>query len=258
MHTGNGGKSRSPKVLRSSHGERITEQSGSSLNRKSGKQVANHFTRGVGKNDSRYWRSRIFRPVNDRGETSPHYSMRLQMRGQRMAFSLGTSNADAAARIAANIYGNFLTLGVEGALAKYRPQKSEDIATIGEYLRAAHGVMDVRPATFHAYARHLCRLAGDIVKIQRSSVRKTKLKARRQAVEANLLSIFHAGSCAGVAAFLPRKGWTRRTQGTSSANFRQFNHSPGAEFIRAKGGEVLKDSTPPPTAPLCGCRVFPS
>ena len=185
--------------------------------------------------------------------------MRVQMRGQRMAFTLGTSNADAAARIAANIYGDFLTLGIEGALAKYRPQKTaEAIATIGEYLHAAHGVMDVRPATFHAYARHLCRIAGDIVKIQKRSVRKTKLKARRQAVEGQSISIFTPEAVAGMAAFLHRKGRARRTQGESGADLRQFNHSSGTELIRAKGGEVLKDSTPPPPSPLCGCRVLSS
>src|SRR5437762_1531304 len=54
-------------------------KSGSDLNKKSGTQVANTLTRGVGKNDSRYWRSRIYRPINARGEASPHYSMRLQM-----------------------------------------------------------------------------------------------------------------------------------------------------------------------------------
>src|SRR5580704_10162391 len=104
MHTENGGKPHISKVLSTRNCERITEQTGSSLNRKNGKQVANTITRGAGKNDSRYWRSRIFRPINARGETSPHYSMRLQMRGERMAFSLGTGNAETAARIAANIY----------------------------------------------------------------------------------------------------------------------------------------------------------
>src|SRR5260370_42407529 len=132
MHTGNEGKPRSPKVLRSRTGERIIEQTGSGLNRKSGKQVANTITRGAGKNDSRYWRSRIFRPINGRGETSPHYSMRLQMRGHRMAFSLGIGNAEATGREAANIYTYFLTLGAEAALVKYRPQKDADsITTVG-------------------------------------------------------------------------------------------------------------------------------
>src|SRR6266851_2085420 len=135
MHTENGGKSRPSRVLASGDVWRISKQTGSVLNEKNGKQVANTTTRGAGKNDSRYWRSRIFRPINARGEASPHYSMRLQIRGKRMAFSLGTGNAEAAARKAANVYTDFLTLGVQGALAKYRPQKTTDnITTVGEWI----------------------------------------------------------------------------------------------------------------------------
>jgi hypothetical protein len=147
MHTGKASKPRSPNVLLQRNDEHIAEQTRSSLNRKSGKQVANKVTRGAGKNDSRYWRSRIFRPVNARGETSPHYSMRLQIQRQRMAFSLGTGNADAAARKAANVYTDFLTLGIQGALAKYRPQKAADsITRMGEWIEAARSVATTNPA----------------------------------------------------------------------------------------------------------------
>jgi integrase len=172
MHTGKGSKARSTKILPSHNGERIAEQTSPSLNRKSGKQMANSLTRGVGKNDSRYWRSRIFRPVNARGEASPHYSMRLQIRGQRMAFSLGTGNAEAAARRAANVYTDFLTLGVEGALAKYRPQKNADsITTVGEWIEAARSVATVNPATFALYAAALRKIVGDIVRVKRNRKR---------------------------------------------------------------------------------------
>ena len=122
---------------------------GSDLNTKSGKQVANTFSRGAGKNDSRYWRSRIYRPFNARGEASPHYSMRLQMRGERWSFSLGTGNAEAAARKAANVYTDFITLGVEAALAKHRPRRAADcITTVGQWIEAARKVATVNDATF--------------------------------------------------------------------------------------------------------------
>jgi integrase len=142
------------------------------LNTKSGKQVANTLTRGVGKNDSRYWRSRIYRPFNARGEASPHYSMRLQMRGKRWSFSLGTGNAEAAARKAANVYTDFLTLGVEAALAKYRPQTAADsISTVGEWIEAARSVATVNPATFALYAAALRKIVGDIVRVKRNRKR---------------------------------------------------------------------------------------
>jgi integrase len=147
-------------------------RSGSDLNIKSGKPVANTLSRGAGKNDSRYWRKRIYRPFNARGEASPHYSMRLQMRGNRWSFSLGTGNAEAAARKAANVYTDFLTLGVEAALAKYRPQKAADsIATVGQWIEAARSVATVNPATFALYAAALRKIVGDIIKVKRNRKR---------------------------------------------------------------------------------------
>src|ERR1043166_5152333 len=172
MHTEKGGKSHVSRVLPSSDTGHIAEQNGLRLNGKSGKQVANKPTRGAGKNDSRYWRSRIFRPVNARGETSPHYSMRLQIRGKRMAFSLGTGNADAAARKAASVYTDFLTLGVQAGLAKYRPQNAANsITTVGEWIEAARSVATVNPATFALYAAALRKIVGDIIRVKRNRKR---------------------------------------------------------------------------------------
>src|SRR5919109_4862246 len=153
MHTGKASKAHLSNILSHSSDEQTAEQAASSLNKISGKQVANTPTRGVGKNDSRYWRSRIYRPINARSEASPHYSMRLQMCGKRWAFSLGSGNAEAAARKAAGIYTDFLTLGVEAALAKHRPQKAaESITTVGQWVEAARSVATVNPATFALYA----------------------------------------------------------------------------------------------------------
>ena len=131
---------------------KISEQEPTELNLKSGKHVANHFRATAGKNDSRYWLSRIFRPVNDRGETSPHYSMKVQFRGRRMAFTLGTANKEAAARRATGVYTDLLTLGVDATLAKHRTQSSREIsskvATIGAWIEAARGVSASNAATF--------------------------------------------------------------------------------------------------------------
>ena len=115
------------------------------------------FGAAAGKNDSRYWLPRVFRPVNARGEASPHYSMKVQFRGRRMAFTLGTGNKEAAAKRAAAIYGELLAHGIEATLTKRRAQRpeGEGVATIGEYLRAAQSVMAVRPASFAAYATPL-------------------------------------------------------------------------------------------------------
>jgi len=175
----------------------ITEQEPTGLNKKSGKQVANQIRAAAGKNDSRHWSSRIFRPVNDRGEPSPHYSMKVQFRGRRMAFGLGTGNKEAAARRAAGIYTDLLTLGVEATLAKHRAQSPRKIpsefTTIGEWIEAAHGVSASNAATFAQYAASLRLIAGQILSVKKTKKRfgpgKGGAQAYRTAIDAASLEI---------------------------------------------------------------------
>jgi len=149
---------------------------------KSGKQVANERSGGVGKNSANYWIRRLFKPVNSEGVESPHFSMKVQYKGRRVAFTLGTGNKTAAAAKAALIYNDLLALGVEGALTKHRPKiEGEQVATVGEYLKAAQAVMDVRGSTFAVYSIALRRVAGDILRSR--AQRKAKVKAKRLARE---------------------------------------------------------------------------
>lgn len=139
---------------------------------KSGKQVAN-TRQGKGKNSAPYWQERIFKPVNARGEQSPHYSMKVAYKGRRMAFTTGTGNQKAAAASAAGIYLDLLSLGVEATLAKHRPQKAkgDKIATVGEWITSARTVSEVNDATFNQYSASLRKIAGDIIAIKRSKSR---------------------------------------------------------------------------------------
>jgi integrase len=120
--------------------------------------------------------------------------MRLQMRKQRMAFSLGTGNAEAAARKAANVYTDFLTLGIEAALAKHRPQKTtESISTVGQWIEAARKVATVNDATFALYAAALRKIVGDIIRVKRNRKRFGPkgggARAYRKAIDAAPLSL---------------------------------------------------------------------
>ena len=168
----------------------ITTQEPTGLNRKSGKQVANQFRAAAGKNDSRYWLSRIFRPVNDRGEVSPHYSMKVQFRGRRMAFGLGTGNKEAAARRAAGFYGDLLSLGVEATLARHRAQSPRkirsEVTTIGGWIEAARGVSASNAATFAQYAASLRLIAGQILAVKKTKKRFGPGKGGAQAYRAGI------------------------------------------------------------------------
>jgi integrase len=118
--------------------------------------------------------------------------MQLQFKGRRLAFGLHTSNREAAARRAAGIYGDLLSLGIEETLAKHRAKRPEadGIATIGEYLAAAGSVMSVQPVTFAGYARHLRQIVSDIIAARVSRRAKaTQRRATRAAIDAAPLSV---------------------------------------------------------------------
>lgn len=159
------------KALQANGTESKAEQTGTGRRGKNGKQVANQNRGGVGKNSANYWKARIFKPVNDRGEASPHFSMKIQFKGKRVAFTLGTSNQEAAAAKAAGIYNDLLTLGIEGTLAKHRPTKSEDVSTLGAWIEGARKVFDKSPTTFDAYARAARHIAASILQVERDKKR---------------------------------------------------------------------------------------
>ena len=231
------------------------------MNQKSGKQLANTIRATAGKNDSRYWLPRVFRPVNARGEASPHYSMKVQFRGRRMAFTLGTGNKDAAAKRAAAIYGELLAHGIEATLARRRAQRpeGEDIATIGEYLSAAQSVMAVRPASFAAYAAYLRRIAGDILNLRSAQRAKTKQKrATRQAIENAPVSILTRGGGSGVAAGFCGPSRGQRDKGEIGTHFEQFDDPAGQESVRSQGAEISWRITAARPAPVSGRGVFPA
>ena len=158
------------------------------------KQLPNRAEAKLAKTDSRYWLARIFKPVNDRGEASPHYAMQLMFKGRRMAFGLRTANGEAAARRARDIYSDLLTLGVVATLAKHRthkPAPSEGIPTVGEWIAAAQKVFDKRAATFGSYARCLRRIAGDILAVEKTRSRFSPVNSAsyRKKIDAASLEI---------------------------------------------------------------------
>jgi integrase len=230
------------------------------MNQKYGKQLANTIRAAAGKNDSRYWLARVFRPVNARGAASPHYSMKVQFRGRRMAFTLGTGNKEAAAKRAAAIYGELLAHGVEATLARRRARRpeGEDIATIGAYLRAAQSVMAVRPASFVAYCARLRRIAGDI--LNSSATRRTKIRQRRamrQVIDEAPLSIFTPAAVqAWRLAFVARAG----VNGTKARSARISSNSMIRQARSLFAPKVLKflDTLRLPNPlPFSGVEFFP-
>jgi integrase len=152
--------------------------------------MAHGPARAVGKNDSRYWRSKVFRRVDPRGIESAHYTTRIQWRGRRHRFALGTANKEAAAAKAAAIWRDLTAHGLEVTLAKHKAatapeQASIAAVTIGEWITAASEVWDGKPATFGGYARALRFIASEILALSKSRKRfgRTHARAYREQVD---------------------------------------------------------------------------
>lgn len=260
MNTNNGSKAASIRAFRADGTADKPEQPETGRRGKPAKQLPNKKQAGVGKNSANYWKSRIFKPVNSAGDASPNYSMRLSYKGKRVAFTLGTSNQEAAAAKAASIYNDLLTLGIESALAKHRTpgQQGEGIATIGEYLKAAQGVMDVRPGTFSAYGIQLRRIAGDI--LNKRTARKAKIKAKRatkQAIEETSLSILTPEALqAWRLAFVSKAGADGRKARAARISANSMMRQAKSLFA-PKVVKFLKTLRLPDPLPFAGVEFFP-
>ena len=231
----------------------------STLTPKTPKQLPNLIQKArVGKNDARYWLPRLYHPVNSKGTQSPHYAMQLQFKGHRLGFGLHTSNREAAARRAAGIYGELFSLGVEATLAKHRARRpeAEGIATVGEYLRAARGVMAVSSGSFAGYASNLLRITGDIIG-ERSPCKVVQKRGMRQAVEDTPLSVITPEALqAWRLAFVSRVGGdgakARSARTSCNSIIRQARSLFAPKVVKFLGSLRL-----PQPLPFAGVEFFP-
>jgi integrase len=254
----------SAKVLKASTTSHKTVHSSSPTNSKSGKLVANQIPkplRGSGnKLSPLFWASRVFKAKNDRAEESPNYSMKVQFKGRRFSFTLRTTSKDLASRLAAGIYNDLLILGVDATLAKHRPeeQKGEAVATIGEYIAAAKGVVDVRPASFAGYAANLRRIAGDILNKHRSRRSKIALKNATKAEidKASLEILTPTAVQAWRLAFVARVGRNAKLARSARISSNSFLRNAKSLFS-PRVVKFLATLRLPNPLPFTGVEMFP-
>jgi len=152
----------------------------------------------LSKTDSRYW----MQPKKLRKwERSANFSVCVQIHGKRHSFGLGTSNKEAAAKKAAVICADIANLGMEAALAKYKPlsTKSDQVSTIGEWIEAAQRVTTAKVFTFDEYSRCLRVIASEVRCIKKTNDRFNPHKngghaKYRAKIDADSLSILTPAS----------------------------------------------------------------
>ena len=226
------------------------------------KQLPNKTQARFAKTDARYWLSRIRKPVNSRGEASPHWHLQLTFKGRRLSFSLHTGNKEAAARMATAIYKDLATIGMEATLAKNRPQPEKpptQIATVGAWIEAAGKVFAGSPATFGSYARCLRLIVGDILQTTKSRKRFSRAKgnAYRDAINSASLDVLTAEAIQKWRIrFVSKAGSNPADQRTAKISCNSILRQAGALFSKKLLRFVDVAMLPSP-APFTGCEKYP-
>ena len=234
----------------------MNDQEPTELNQKSARKVQGKPA-SLSKADARYWLSRLFK-----WEGSPNYSIQIQFRGRRMSFSLGTGNREAAAKRAAGIYSDLLTLGVEATIAKNRAQKqlpAVAVATIGDWIIAAGEVFDGKPATFGGYARGLRFIASEILAVSKNKKRfgRTQAKTYRRQVDVVPLFILTPEAIqAWRIRYVKRAGESPAKQRSARISCNSAIRQARALFSR-KVMKFISGVTVPDPLPFAGAEFYP-
>jgi integrase len=132
-------------------------------NPKSGKEVAKQGSRF----SATYWTSKVYRPKYlQAGEYTQvsEWFVRIQHAGCREAVGLSTNNQEEASRKAAKLYSLIRTEGWSAALRKFAPERSnpQNRITVGDHIKIATSVLNVRDVSLRKYSYCLRRIALDI------------------------------------------------------------------------------------------------
>jgi hypothetical protein len=166
------------------------EQKRSGVHNKNGQEMAK---RSFAKTDMRYWSGAIFKPTyreDGRQREVAHWAARMQWRGRRELFSLGTSNKAAASAKARDIYTMLLGAGWEETLNKYKPPVTRQATvTIGEFLEELRSHWSGKPKTFEDYCRSFRRIVSQIFGIEGGRARFDYVNGGRKAWLATINAI---------------------------------------------------------------------
>jgi hypothetical protein len=123
------------------------------------------------KTDQRFWQDTVFRHTRmASGKTyvDSDYSVRIQHKGRRAMFALGTSNRAAAAARARDIYIYLSANDWEKTLTKFKsktPDVEGSIITVGDFIREIKARSPKRDLTLNGYIRCLRRIASNTFNI---------------------------------------------------------------------------------------------
>jgi integrase len=233
----------------------MSEQKNLVENQKSVQEVSKHH----GKTDVRYWQSKLFKPWYTRdGEKREldQYAVKIQHKGLRDTFSLGTPNRAAAAAKAREIYVHLVANGWDAALEKFKPKSQVVLkthATVGDFLDELRLKADLKPKTLEDYSVSFRKIVADTFKINGENERFDYHKGgherwRKQVHSVKLADITPARIQEWKRAFLAKAGSSPAKQRTARISVNSFMRRAKALFAprNTKHLETVKLPSPLP------------
>lgn len=160
-------------------GQEVAKQSGQARrvgpNAKQGRssdEKSDALTPALPRSHAGHWKARLFRPTYTRDGIHCEVNdlaVRIQHGGRRQTFTLGTTNQEAAAIKARDLYLTVKGAGWDAALAKFKPDTQSDPkldVTLGDYLSAVSALGCLRSRTFLNYQNCLRTITAEIFSIR--------------------------------------------------------------------------------------------
>lgn len=147
------------------------------VEKREGPNVKTEATKGFGKTDARYWKTRLYRNSCTRDGKRyfvAHWCIKIAHGGRRETVNLRTANQAAAAQKAAEFYKGLMRRGWDEMLAEWKPKPVEAPipATVGEFIAAAAAISSARAPTVWEYGGSLRRIAADVAGVSRNDPKK--------------------------------------------------------------------------------------
>src|SRR5260221_2022961 len=233
----------------------MSEQKSIVRNQKSVQEVSKHH----GKTDVRYWQSKLFKPWYTKdGEKREldQYAIKIQHKGWRETFNLGTPNGAAAAAKARDIYVHLTANGWDDTVARCKPKSQIAIkthATVGDFLSELKAKAELDPKTLEGYEIAFRKILTDAFEIDGGKERFDYQKGGRE----RWLEKIHAIKLADVTpvriqtwkrAFLAKAGSDKREKRSASISVNSFlRRAERPVFVSRPQHRKAGQAPPPPS-----------
>ena len=211
-----------------------------------------------GKDDARYWKSRIKKRSYKSGGKIieiKEWQVRLHASGSEVWFNLGTQNQSAAAKKARDIYLYLRANGMKEAVAKFKAKSAEkvNLLTLGDYIKAVESQTTLTDRTLRDYTGKVRQIVAGILSIPPSPKKYDYMNGGQEAWRQRLDS-FKLANLTPAKINMWKKRYVekvkgdpvklRQAQNTANSCLRNAKALFGKKLVKQLNGVTLPDDIP--------------